>query len=220
MGFNRVQSQFIPLKSKSTINAKFRHNGRFSIKAYKLTDFCSVLFYTLRNLISRRNKMKIYYSALVAGTDRYYLGSTERGLAFVGTPNADLTEIYEFYPAATLVQDEVVNQAAKYQITEYLQGSRRQFDLPLDMENGTGLQRLVWEALVKIPWGTTLSYSALAQRIKRPGAVRAVATAVARNPLLIVVPCHRVVLKSGQVGQYRGGIAMKYRLLKLEGAIG
>lgn len=161
--------------------------------------------------------MEIYYTSLTSGTARYYLGSTAAGLAFVGTPNAELTEIYQFYPTATLIQDESANLPAK-QLAEYLQGTRRQFDLSLDMKNGTDLQRSVWQALLKIPRGTTLSYSELAQQINRSGAVRAVATAVARNPLLIVVPCHRVTLKSGQLGQYRGGSPMKHRLLKLEGA--
>lgn len=162
--------------------------------------------------------MEIYYTSLTNGTARYYLGSTTAGLDFVGTPNAELTEIYQFYPTATLIQDESANLPAKQQLAEYLQGTRRQFDLSLDMENGTDLQRSVWQALLKIPRGTTLSYSELAQQINRSGAVRAVATAVARNPLLIVVPCHRVTLKSGQLGQYRGGSPMKHQLLKLEGA--
>ena len=83
------------------------------------------------------------------------------------------------------------------QIDEYFAGQRTRFSLPLDLRQGTAFQRKVWSALATIPYGQTLTYGELASRIGKPRAVRAVASAVARNPVAIVVPCHRVVPKSG-----------------------
>ena len=80
----------------------------------------------------------------------------------------------------------------------------------------TEFQRQVWTQLLKIPYGETRTYSEIATAIGRPKAIRAVATAIAKNPLLIVIPCHRVIGKDGQLRGYRGGEAMKERLLTIE----
>ncbi|RRK11353.1 methylated-DNA--[protein]-cysteine S-methyltransferase [Lactiplantibacillus garii] len=146
----------------------------------------------------------------------YWLGSTERGLAFVGSANGPQDEWSRFYPAASAVVDTHANQTARQALTAYLTGARQAFDLPLDQTNGTTLQRQVWHALQTIPYGHTTTYSQLATAINRPTATRAVATAVGKNPLLIVVPCHRVLRKDGTLGGYRGGLAMKTALLALE----
>lgn len=105
------------------------------------------------------------------------------------------------------------------QIQEYFRGERRDFAVPLDVE-GTPFQREVWTALVAIPYGVTESYAGLAERVGRPGAARAVGGANGRNPVPIVVPCHRVINASGSLGGYGGpgdaGLAMKRWLLNLE----
>ena len=93
---------------------------------------------------------------------------------------------------------------------------RRHFDLPLDLRQGTDFQRGVWQALLAIPAGATLSYGALADRIGNPQAVRAVGAAVGRNPLSIIVPCHRVVGATGKLTGYAGGLDRKQALLLLE----
>ena len=106
---------------------------------------------------------------------------------------------------------------AARQIEEYFAGTRREFRLPLDPE-GNPFQRRVWNALRKIPYGETWSYGQLAERIGRPGAARAVGSANARNPLPIVVPCHRVIGANGKLTGYYGGLHLKAFLLELEAA--
>lgn len=101
------------------------------------------------------------------------------------------------------------------QLGEYFSGARRAFDLPLAPE-GTDFQKTVWRQLSEIPYGTTLSYAAQAAAIGSPKAVRAVAAANARNPIAIVVPCHRVVGSDGSLTGYAGGLARKRALLDLE----
>lgn len=82
---------------------------------------------------------------------------------------------------------------------------------------GTSFQREVWQTLLEIPFGHTLSYSQLAQKLGRPKGARAVAQAIGANPLLIIIPCHRVIAKDGSLAGYRGGLEMKRKLLSLEG---
>jgi len=101
------------------------------------------------------------------------------------------------------------------QLDEYFRQQRRQFEIPLNLK-GSEFQRQVWAALRSIPYGESLSYQLEAEKIGRPNAVRAVATANASNPLAIVVPCHRVIAKSGNLSGYAGGIWRKQFLLKLE----
>jgi methylated-DNA-[protein]-cysteine S-methyltransferase len=108
---------------------------------------------------------------------------------------------------------------ARRQLDDYFAGKRAAFDLPLDLGSGTDFQGRVWQALRAIPAGLTESYAALAARIGAPRAVRAVGAAVGRNPVSIIVPCHRVVGATGALTGYAGGLARKTSLLQLEGAI-
>ena len=107
-------------------------------------------------------------------------------------------------------------QAAALQLCGYFGGARTQFALPLDLGSGTPFQQQVWQALLGVAHGSTLSYGALAQRLGRASAVRAVAAAVGRNPLSLVVPCHRVLGAGGQLTGYAGGLERKAHLLALE----
>ncbi|MDE2419077.1 MAG: methylated-DNA--[protein]-cysteine S-methyltransferase [Burkholderiales bacterium] len=102
------------------------------------------------------------------------------------------------------------------QLQEYFAGKRTTFDLLLDLSGGTVFQQQVWRALLDIPSGSTVSYGAISQRIGKPSAVRAVGAAVGRNPLSIVVPCHRVVGANGALTGYAGGLERKIALLQLE----
>lgn len=104
------------------------------------------------------------------------------------------------------------------QLDEYFAGRRRHFDLPL-APGGTPFQQAVWARLRRIPFGATTSYGALAGELGKPSACRAVGAANGRNPLPIVVPCHRVVGSDGRLTGYAGGLAAKQRLLQLEGAL-
>lgn len=109
-------------------------------------------------------------------------------------------------------------QDASFQLHEYFSGRRRHFDIPLRLQ-GTPFQMRVWDALMEIPLGTTVSYGELAGRIKRKDAVRAVGAAVGRNPVSVIVPCHRVIGSGGSLTGYAGGLERKRALLDLEEAI-
>ena len=114
-------------------------------------------------------------------------------------------------------RDPVLANCAR-QLAEYFRGERQHFDLPLGAP-GTDFQRSVWEALSQIPHGETRSYRDIAEAIGKPGAVRAVGAANGRNPLPIVVPCHRVVGADGSLTGFAGGLAAKTCLLQLEGVL-
>ena len=107
-------------------------------------------------------------------------------------------------------------EEAEGQLREYFRGERRRFDLPLRPQ-GTAFQLRIWAELAAIPYGTTLSYGELAKRAGNPGAVRAAGTANGRNPLCILIPCHRVVRGTGELGGFAGGVENKAFLLALEG---
>lgn len=110
----------------------------------------------------------------------------------------------------------VCAEAAR-QLDAYLAGRRTAFDLPL-APRGTPWQRAVWEALLAIPYGETLSYGELAARLGRPAAARATGAAVGRNPLSVIIPCHRVVDATGSLTGYAGGLDRKRALLAIEQA--
>ncbi len=114
------------------------------------------------------------------------------------------------------VQDKVL-EACATQLGEYFAGRRTRFELPL-APAGTAFQREVWAALEKIPYGALSSYAEIARTIGRPAATRAVGAANGRNPLPIVIPCHRVIGSDGSLTGYGGGLEKKRRLLSLEGA--
>ena len=105
------------------------------------------------------------------------------------------------------------------QLTEYFAGQRLRFDVPMDLAGGTAFQLSVWQALLAIAPGETASYSDISSRIGKPAAVRAVGAAVGRNPVSIIVPCHRVLGADGSLTGYAGGLDRKTALLKLEGAL-
>jgi methylated-DNA-[protein]-cysteine S-methyltransferase len=107
---------------------------------------------------------------------------------------------------------------AQAQLAEYFAGQRRVFDVPLDLSAGTAFQQSVWRAILAIPMGQVVSYGSIAQSLRNPAAVRAVGAATGRNPVGIIVPCHRVVGATGALTGYAGGLERKIALLQLEGA--
>ncbi|WP_326533622.1 methylated-DNA--[protein]-cysteine S-methyltransferase [Pseudorhodoferax sp.] len=111
-----------------------------------------------------------------------------------------------------------VLDAAQAQLRTYFAGEDLRFDLPLDLSGGTPFQQAVWRALLAIAPGRTSSYGLLARGIDRPAAVRAVGAAVGRNPMSVVVPCHRVLGHAGALTGYAGGLPRKSALLALEAA--
>jgi methylated-DNA-[protein]-cysteine S-methyltransferase len=145
---------------------------------------------------------------IVAATD-----SGLAGLWFEGQRHLPDSSAWPVRP-----QHPVLRQAIT-QLEEYFGGRRTSFELPLDLQGGTAFQQSVWQALLSIPRGGTMSYGVLSQRIGQPAAVRAVGAAVGRNPLSIVVPCHRVLGADGTLTGYAGGLQRKSALLQLEGAL-
>lgn len=158
----------------------------------------------------------IYYRRHNLAGHTYYLGATAQGLCFVGSWAQTLAELQSFYPLAELRPATTQTEAAATELVQYLNGQRREFTIPIAWPQATPLQQAVWQALLKVPYGQTVDYSTLAQQAGYPKAIRAVASAVGKNPLLIVAPCHRVLRKDGQLGGYRGGVIMKQTLLALE----
>ncbi|MBX9402134.1 methylated-DNA--[protein]-cysteine S-methyltransferase [Lysobacter sp. BMK333-48F3] len=114
--------------------------------------------------------------------------------------------------------DDEVLQRTRNQLDDYFAGRLREFDLPL-APHGTPFQLQCWRTLAQIPWGETWSYAQMAQRIGRPTATRAVGAANGRNPLPIVLPCHRVIGSDGSLTGFGGGLPTKQFLLTLEGAL-
>lgn len=116
---------------------------------------------------------------------------------------------------ATWCEDHPLLQQAEHQMMEYFHGMRKEFSLPL-APDGTAFQKSVWTLLQQIPYGETFSYGALAKMLDRPKAARAVGGACHQNPIVIVIPCHRVIGSNGKLTGFGGGIALKEELLKLE----
>ncbi|MFA7745053.1 methylated-DNA--[protein]-cysteine S-methyltransferase [Salinicoccus roseus] len=111
----------------------------------------------------------------------------------------------------------VIRQCVR-ELEEYFAGSRRDFEVPISLDHeGTSFQRRVWNRLRDIPYGQTISYKALAADCGGPNHSRAVANANGRNPISIIVPCHRVIASDGTLGGYTGGVGKKRRLLEIEG---
>jgi methylated-DNA-[protein]-cysteine S-methyltransferase len=116
------------------------------------------------------------------------------------------------------VRDDVRFARERTQLDEYFAGERTDFDFPMRLD-GPGFDRLVWKELEAIPYGTTATYGEIAERIGKPGRARAVGAANGRNPIAIVVPCHRVIGAGGKLTGYGGGLERKRELLVLEGAL-
>ncbi|WP_028400272.1 methylated-DNA--[protein]-cysteine S-methyltransferase [Ectobacillus panaciterrae] len=166
-----------------------------------------------------KNNQSVYWTRLVHEDWKIYVAATEKGLCYVSSQNQPFDELAEWVknrlPNHVLIQDDEKLKSYVIELIEYLQGKRQSFTVPADL-HGTPFQLSVWDALCKIPYGRTYSYSDIANHIEKPDAVRAVGTAIGANPALITVPCHRVIGKNGALTGYRGGLEMKTKLLSLE----
>jgi AraC family transcriptional regulator, regulatory protein of adaptative response / methylated-DNA-[protein]-cysteine methyltransferase len=150
---------------------------------------------------------------------RVLLGATERGicwLSFVADDEAAVEEFRREWQGATLLRDQAAT--ADYARRGFELAGRAREPLPL-LLRGTNFQIKVWEALLRIPFGHLVSYQALAGAIGQPSAARAVGAAVGRNNISWLIPCHRVILATGVIHNYRWGAAQKRKLLTVEGAL-
>lgn len=165
-------------------------------------------------------KKQIYYTLFSYNSWEMYIAMTEHGICYISSPHGAYDEMEQWvdrhFPHATFIdQTNEIFGKINNELTSYLNKDITSFETPIDLI-GTSFQLTVWNALLQIPYGETRSYSQIAEQINHPRAVRAVGTAIGANPLLIVVPCHRVIQKSGALGGFRSGIETKRQLLTLE----
>lgn len=146
----------------------------------------------------------------------YFTYRTPVGSVSIGTDGAAITHLVlgEHPLPGDRKPSEITNRAAQ-ELQEYFAGKRKVFDLPLS-PRGSEFQKKVWETLQGIPYGETRSYADIARDIGNPQAQRAVGSANNKNPIQILIPCHRVIASSGKIGGYAGGITTKEFLLNLE----
>ncbi|OAB38220.1 cysteine methyltransferase [Paenibacillus macquariensis subsp. defensor] len=167
----------------------------------------------------QKSKQTIYWTLLTHVDWNLYVAATVTGLCYVGSQDKPFEELEDWvrrkFPASELIQDDENLQAYAAELIEYFEGNRQSFTVPFDF-HGTPFQLAVWNALCEIPYGQTKSYSDIANTILKPAAVRAVGTAIGANPVLVTIPCHRVIGKNGSLTGYRGGLDMKTKLLELE----
>ncbi|WP_432363115.1 methylated-DNA--[protein]-cysteine S-methyltransferase [Sporosarcina sp. UB5] len=169
--------------------------------------------------MEQNKQITVYWTLLNHGQWSIYLAATTEGLCYASPHDAPFEELVTWVkkrlPMYRLLEDRNVMQPYIVEMVDYLDGKRKEFTMLLDLR-GTPFQQSVWKALLEIPFGQTVSYSDIAERIQNPKSVRAVGAAIGANPLLITVPCHRVIGKNGKLTGFRGGLEMKKQLLALE----
>jgi len=153
----------------------------------------------------------VYYCYLDTPIGDLLLAGDDDGLAVVAFPEGSRRRD----PETDWIFNEAPLAEVRRQLTEYFAGERKTFDLELN-PSGTPFQRRVLDELVRIPYGTTVAYRDIAKRIGSPRAVRAVGAANGRNPIPIIIPCHRVIGSDGSLTGFGGGLAAKEALLRLE----
>lgn len=158
---------------------------------------------------------ELFFTHLPTPVGNLKLVSSAAGLRAVLWPQDEAARRV-FLPELEEKSDHPILREAARQLGEYFAGTRREFDLPLELR-GTPFQLQVWASLREIPCGQTRSYSELAKSLARPEATRAVAAAIGRNPISIIVPCHRVLGKNGSLTGFAGGLEAKKWLLSREG---
>ena len=160
----------------------------------------------------------IYYSRITSPVGPLIVGVTKRGLFCLDfdSPGALLYRTRNNGHAWIFSEEKTAPVIRE--LREYFEGKRTRFSFELDL-HGTEFQKRCWKALMRIPYGKTTTYAAIAKKVGRPKAHRAVGQANHMNPMAIVVPCHRVLQADGSLGGYGGGLDKKLALLRLEGAL-
>lgn len=173
-----------------------------------------------REAASALGLIDIGFDVVESPVGELLVAASDRGLAsiwFDPDPDADLERLARIAGHRVLRSPGAVDEARR-ELDEYFAGRRRAFDLSLDLRALPPFTVAVLRQLARVPYGETTTYGALAERVGRPRAARAVGTVMNRNRIPIVLPCHRVVGSSGDLVGYAGGLDRKVRLLELEGA--
>lgn len=181
----------------------------------------ALLHARLETAAEREGALDVAYRVVDSPLGPLLMAATERGLVRVAYSLEDHDAVLDALArrlSPRILRSPARLDAAARQIEEYFAHRRTGFDLPIDLRLVQGFGRRVVELLPTLAYGSTVTYARLADVAGNRGAVRAVGTACARNPLPIVLPCHRVVRTDGAIGQYLGGTAAKLALLRLEGA--
>jgi len=158
----------------------------------------------------------LYYSRMDSPIGRLNLTASEKGLLALAFDRGQFPP----HKSADTIRDRSSGKTQPFtgELDEYFAGRRRRFTFPLDLR-GTAFQLKCWQALLAIPYGETRTYADIARAVGQPRAFRAVGMANHRNPIAIVVPCHRVIARDGTLCGYGGGLDVKRKLLELEGAL-
>jgi methylated-DNA-[protein]-cysteine S-methyltransferase len=174
-----------------------------------------------RDAAAREQLLDVAYDVVDTPLGALLVAFTERGLARISydaEPEAELERLALAYGVRVLRSPAPID-AARRELDEYFEGKRRAFDLPLDLAQVADFNRRVLRELARVPYGEVVTYGELAARVARPQAAHAVGTVMNRNPLPIVLPCHRVIGANGKLVGYAGGLERKETLLRHEGAL-
>ncbi len=215
----RINRAFEKMKHRQDVTKTAMDSGYESLSGFH-TAFRNV---TGLSPSQSKNRALVTLSQLATPLGPMYAGVSDQGLCFLEfidrkMIDAQIEQLQKTMKARFVIGKDDLLDLLEQQISEYFHGERRDFDVPLDIR-GTDFQKQAWDALLQIPYGETRSYQQQADRIGKPKAVRAIASANAKNHIAIVIPCHRVIAKDGGLAGFGGGIWRKKFLLDLEGAI-
>ena len=174
-----------------------------------------------REAAARESLLDVAYDLVDSPVGTLLVAATDRGfcrIAYDAEPEGELERLARAFGVRVL-RSALPIDPARRQLDEYFKGKRRRFDLPVDVALLADFNRQVLRELARVPYGEVVTYGELAARAARPRAARAVGAVMNRNPLPIVLPCHRVVGANGKLVGYAGGLERKEALLRLEGAI-
>ena len=190
-------------------------DGKRELAAYRRT------LGALDRLYKATPRPVAYYCAVATPIGRLLVAATASGLVRVSFRQSEATFLSELRRTfgVDVVRSSQRTAGVVHQLRSYFAGERKAFDIQVDLRQLTPFQRRVLAATARVPSGQVVSYGDIARRIGRPGGGRAVGQALTRNPVPIVIPCHRIVASGGRIGGYAGGLTIKRKLLRLEGAL-
>jgi methylated-DNA-[protein]-cysteine S-methyltransferase len=195
--------------------------GRTELAAHRRALRALHELYGERAVVCASAAKPIHYASLEAPIGRVLVAVGDAGLVRVRFRQSEAAFVSELERQLGVKPVRSTAQTADVvsQLRAYFAGRRRRFDVPVDLSYVTPFVRRVLTATMQVPAGNLVSYGDIARRIGQPRGSRAVGQALGRNPIPIVIPCHRVIASGGGIGGYGGGIAMKKRLLRLEGVL-